>query len=105
MSGRPSLDDIITAACKVTGVTRAAFLGHDRPAQHVYARQLAAHIAQAHGYPYPQIGRAFDRKHTTVLRGARKIEQRLQAGDVGIVATLEQARELASSYASQRVAA
>jgi len=105
MKQRPSIDDIINAACAATAISRPQFHGVRRPAHLAYARQIAAHVAHVHGYSYPQIGRAFGRDHTTVLHSVRKIEALRDAGHVGIVAALARVQELAASYAAGRVPA
>jgi chromosomal replication initiator protein len=72
-----NLHDFIAEAAAEAGVTVAHILGPQRPRRIAEPRQKAMARAYATGrYSLPQIGRAFDRDHTTVLHACRKAEAR-----------------------------
>jgi len=101
---RPSLDDIVTAACMVGGITRCDFIRECHYPAIVYVRRLAAGVGRLHGYSYPHMGRAFQRDHTTVLYGLKKVRRLRAEGNEQIDRDLELVNALASSYAAERIA-
>jgi chromosomal replication initiation ATPase DnaA len=75
----PRVVAIIEAACEVTGVKPADMIG-PRKARHLaYPRQLAmlACAERANHVSLPQIGKAFNRDHTTILHGVSAARARV----------------------------
>jgi hypothetical protein len=71
---QPSADRIIIATAKQFGVPARQIKGHRRNAAIVKARQVAMYLAGVlTNKSLPQIGRSFNKDHTTVLHAQRKI--------------------------------
>ena len=76
---RPSLwEQVLEQVCAVFGVSRRELLGPSRLGRVLLPRQLAMYLLRQAGWSLPQLARAFDRDHATVLHACRKVEQRLQ---------------------------
>jgi len=68
-------DEVIKSVMDTTGIGRVDLLGTSRSKHIVKARHLAMALIRKHcGMSYPQIGRIFNRDHTTILYAVRKIE-------------------------------
>lgn len=67
-SGR--LHALLDGAAREAGVPVAVILGYRRQPAIVLARQRAMRVAFEEGFSSPQIGRVFNRDHTTVLYAA-----------------------------------
>nr|WP_283815053.1 MULTISPECIES: helix-turn-helix domain-containing protein [unclassified Bradyrhizobium] len=68
--------DIQIAVCDRLGVTMAEFLGERRHGPIAHARQIAMYLAKVlTGRSLPEIGRRFERDHTTIMHGVRKIHR------------------------------
>lgn len=68
-----TLHEFVSSAATEAGVTEAHIVGPQRTVSVTEARQRAMARAYATGrYSLPQIGRAFNRDHTTVLHAFRK---------------------------------
>lgn len=70
------LHALVEDAAREAGVPVAVILGHRRQAVIVRARQRAMKAAFEAGFSAPQIGRAFNRDHTTVLYAAGTLKKR-----------------------------
>jgi Bacterial dnaA protein helix-turn-helix len=71
---QPSANRIIIATAKHFGVPARQIKGHRRNAAIVKARQVAMYLAGVlTNKSLPQVGRSFDKDHTTVLHAQRKI--------------------------------
>jgi chromosomal replication initiation ATPase DnaA len=64
------LHALVEDAAREAGVPVSVILGHRRQRPIVLARQRAMKAAFEEGFSSPQIGRAFNRDHTTVLYAA-----------------------------------
>lgn len=65
--------EIVSETERVTGVSRAEILGKKRHRNIVKARWLAMQRARDIGLSYPEIGRVFDRDHTSVMHGVKSV--------------------------------
>lgn len=63
-------------AAKRAGMTLARLIGPDRSAAAVRVRDVAISAARREGYSMPQIGKAMNRDHTTVLASIRRQQAR-----------------------------
>ncbi len=74
MSERVSfLHEMITMAAKVHGVTVADLQSDLRRGRLPYVRGAIGCVAhETHGYSYPEIGRALNKHHTTILLAVRR---------------------------------
>jgi chromosomal replication initiator protein len=81
-----TLDDVIDAAIALFGVTREVLTtDKTRRAAPARARLIAWYVAHERlGFSYPEIGDAFDRDHTSVLGGVRRIKALLETGAPGV---------------------
>lgn len=78
MDGCPECAAIIKATCQHFGVSVDEILGSQRAARLVIPRQLAMFIcARYSGKSLPQIGRAFNRDHTTILYARNQVAERM----------------------------
>lgn len=67
---RARVDDIITLASRIWGVSREDIVSPSRFAKHTWPRFAIYCIAREHGHSFPKIGkRCGGRDHTTVLHG------------------------------------
>lgn len=77
--GPPKVRDIITACARFHGLT---------------VERIAMYLArEMTPCSFPMIGRVFDRDHTTVLSGAKRIE-RLMFNDAKLAADVEEIRRM-----------
>jgi chromosomal replication initiation ATPase DnaA len=81
ITGRPiegwTIETIITAVSRETGIHRRAILSADRSKDVTAARHEAMRRAHATGrYSLSQIGRAMKRDHTSVVNGIRRAIER-----------------------------
>lgn len=66
----PAIAAIVAAVAGAFGIPPAEVLGRDRSKTVMEARLIAYYLARhCTRYSYPQLGRAFERDHTTVLSG------------------------------------
>lgn len=66
---------ILQVVCEHYGVTEAMLVKGSRVRSVARARLAAYYIARTHGFSYPEIGRYFNRDHTTVMQGAKSFER------------------------------
>lgn len=79
---RPSkgfMGSVVLEVAEKTGVTPKQILGSSRKRNIVRARQLAMWGARQHGVSFPEIGRFFNRDHTTVIHGVKMVENLIEA--------------------------
>ncbi len=79
---RPRLDvaAVQDVVCASFSLTREQLTAPSRDPRLSWARQLAMYLARQHtGASLPVIGRAFDRRHSTVLNAVRSATTRLEA--------------------------
>lgn len=67
------LSEHIEAAAKMAGKPRAVVLGPCRQKELTRARWLAWRAAYDEGHTVSEIGRAFNRDHTTVIHGLEQV--------------------------------
>lgn len=77
----PALSRIASEVSQVSGVSLEEMQGRDRRKHIVAARQVCYWQARKSGHSLPEIGRFFNRDHTTVLSGIRKLEPILGGKD------------------------
>ena len=70
-----SIRDIISEVSAEQGVRAEEILGSSRAAPIARARHMVFHRARQQGHSARLIGYVMKRDHTSVLHGARKIEQ------------------------------
>lgn len=71
------IDKIISATTEVTGVTRIQIMSTRREREYVIARWMAMYVArETTTMSFPQIGRAMNRDHTSVIYGIKNISKR-----------------------------
>ncbi|HEU4427989.1 MAG TPA: helix-turn-helix domain-containing protein [Myxococcota bacterium] len=74
--------DVIDLVAEQCGFTREQILSRHRYQALTRARQWAMHIARDEGrWSFPDIGRAFNRDHTTVMAACGKIAGRVVRND------------------------
>ncbi|MGB7244272.1 MAG: helix-turn-helix domain-containing protein [Sulfitobacter sp.] len=74
---------IINAVSEATGVTKGELLGPSRLRRISWARQFAMwKISKETNMNDTQVGRLFNKHHTTVLHARRAIEKRRQAANM-----------------------
>ena len=78
-----AIDDIISIVASYYGVERDCVMSHSkRSKMPSHARHVAMYLSRTlTRHSLPEIGRSFDRDHTSVLGGVRKIETMLQSDD------------------------
>ena len=76
---RTTIRAIIRDASVLTGIPVPDIIGHKRTKEFVRVRQAVMWEARRQGYSLPQIGRALNRDHTTVIHGLRQVERRRQS--------------------------
>lgn len=73
-----SVRAVIAATASIHGLSESYIMSHRRHPRFVAARHEAMYVARiALGMSYPELGRAFDRDHTSVLDGFRRVERSL----------------------------
>lgn len=78
----PRIQWIVEEAADVFGVSVIDLLSKRRDRPLARARQSAMWVAKRlTRHSLPEIGRAFDRDHTTVMHGCRKIDRLLDEGN------------------------
>ena len=70
-----TLDAIALACSEALGVPLDDLIGPSRKSEICRARFIAMKRCYLAGYSLPEIGRYFNRHHTTVLHGIRKLRQ------------------------------
>lgn len=71
-------DSLIKSVCSYFGLTTEEMLGKSRAKQYVYPRQIAMYLARKHtALSFPDLGRVFQRDHTTVLSAYQRIIKEL----------------------------
>ena len=78
-----TIHDIQTLVCCSFGISQLDLLSRRRGRVQARPRQVAMWLAR-HATPcsLPEIGRAFDRDHTTVMHAIRQVDERI-AADLG----------------------
>lgn len=74
-----ALMEIVDEVSDATGVPVHMILSNDMRREITQARQLAYFVAHTHGFSLPEIGKAMNRDHTTVLSGIRAERKRRSA--------------------------
>jgi len=70
------LEDIIQSVCRVFDLPREKVCSKSRKKQHVQARNLAFFLARKYTeHSLKEIGRRFNRRHSTVLKGVANVEK------------------------------
>lgn len=92
-SGPPKVRDIIAACAKFHGLTVERIVSHRRTGLLIRPRHIAMYLArEMTPHSFPTIGRVFDRDHSSVWNGARRIERSMLtdaklAADVEMIQT------------------
>ena len=74
MAGRPTMKSIQERVCAKFQITLEAMLSDRRDRQITDPRALAMWLCREAHYTFPQIGRAFNRDHTSILLACRKVD-------------------------------
>jgi chromosomal replication initiation ATPase DnaA len=69
------VSEAISAVSAATGIPGNTLLSPTRTAHVARARHVAMAICRAKGMSLSEIGRAFNRDHTSVLNGLRRVQQ------------------------------
>jgi chromosomal replication initiator protein len=85
---KEELAPMIAEVARVTGHAVEELTGRDRTDGIVKVRQHAMLLAHQAGYSMPQIGRAFNRDHTTVLEGIRHARRRMNGMQIDWIAAI-----------------
>ncbi len=76
-----SKSEVFMIVSRITGVSVHAILGHSRSKTETCARHIAAHVLRSHCHmSYPEIGRALERDHTTIMKAIEVLSDRLRQG-------------------------
>lgn len=87
---KPMPCEVLKAVCARFRITRARLEGRDQGPSIAPARQLAMYLMIYEcGLSKKDVGRRFERDHTTVLHGVRQISKRIQA-DIEVRETVEE---------------
>lgn len=79
---RVTVSDCLSAVEREFGVPRVDLLSHRRLIDHARPRQVAMWLARrVTSHSLPQIGRAMDRDHTTIMHGIRRVEELRRGSD------------------------
>ncbi len=94
-----SVEDIQQAVCGHFRLSNTDLLSKDRHKSVAFARQVAMYLCrQRLKCSFPELGRAFDRDHSTVISAVRRVEAALKSSDHQVAAHLEAIeKRLASS--------
>lgn len=77
------LVDLLDRVCAGRGVTRAEVCGRGRTRTVASARhELWWHLRSTRAFSYEEIGRLFERNHSTVLHGVRAHQRVIKSGTV-----------------------
>ena len=96
-AAQPTIDvaAVQDVVCGSFSLTREQLLAPSREPRLAWARQLAMYLARQHtGESFPVIGRAFDRRHSTVLNAVKAVAKRLEADPSARELTAELSRRL-----------
>lgn len=78
---RRAVGPAVNAAAAYYGVSSKQVYAHGRAKTASSARQVAMYLSRiVLGFSYPEIGKAFDRDHTTVMSACKKVTE-LRVGD------------------------
>jgi len=84
-----SVEDIQRAVCEYFSLRLSDLKSKRRTRTVAFPRMLAMYICRDRlGTSYPELGRGFDKDHTTVLSAVRKITRQLEEEDAQVVAAL-----------------
>lgn len=72
---RPRVRDIASAAARSLNVTPEEFMSPTRRRRLAWARFIVWKKAHEAGRSYPEIGREFNRHHTTIMQGIRRADE------------------------------
>lgn len=76
--------DICADVGDETGITTAEMRGKSREKHITVARHYAMWRARDAGFSYPEIGRFFNRDHSTVMHAIRRLEEKVEAMKGGL---------------------
>lgn len=71
------IGEIVEQVSKISGVHVRDILGNSRRASIVKVRHVAQWKARNEGYTLEQIGKTFNRDHTSILYGIRRVDEAL----------------------------
>ena len=74
------LDQIISAVCRTQHVSTEELRSRRRTPELTRARRVAMYLARESGLPLAEIGRAFERDHSTVISALRTVERNIEPG-------------------------
>lgn len=77
----PIMEQALAVAAERSGLTVAQITGGRKSSEIAKVRQCVMYATQRAGLSLPQIGRALNRDHTTVLHGVRKVRRARGAGE------------------------
>ena len=72
-----TLQNIIKAVEDISGVSEDEIKGNDRHGDIIPARHICYYFARKSGYTLKDIGKYFNRDHSTVIKGIKSAEDRL----------------------------
>jgi len=76
-------EEIVDRIAREYGFTREEILAADRHKSVTYARHLAMFFCRLRtGMSFPELGGVFERDHSTVMSGVRRIADRLNGADL-----------------------
>lgn len=79
---RVTVSDCLSAVEREFGVPRIDLLSHRRLIDHARPRQIVMWLARrVTSHSLPQIGRAMDRDHTTIMHGIQRVEELRRGSD------------------------
>lgn len=64
---QPRVADIVTAACKLTALSRDEIMGRSRQMHICRVRNAVCYVARSYGHGYSAIGRALDKDHKSIM--------------------------------------
>jgi len=72
-------DMILKAVCSEFSITQKDLYGKKRTREMVEPRQIACYLLKKYaGFSYTQIGRLFNRDHTTAIQSVRAVEDHIE---------------------------
>lgn len=101
---RPLMREIAAQVCAEHGLTLRFLIGSSRQRRVAWPRQDAFRMCYEAGHTMEEIGRFFDRDHTTVLYGIRCARKRCEFSPTFSKIALTENARLAPPASNQRVA-
>lgn len=77
----PATKAAVEAASQATGIPAQAIMSKRRFARWTLPRFIAWELLRRDGFPLAQIGTEFDRDHTSIINGMRRLKQKTQADE------------------------